>query len=84
MLTITKIDLSFLSRRLYTNKFFQLLCPNQKLLYVFLDAEVLVLTAWGRYIWMKKKTHNHRLLWKGRICTLMSHETSRNVEILQT
>ena len=45
----------------------QLLCQNPRMLHVFLDVQVLVLIAWGFYICMKRKTHHHHLLCKGRL-----------------
>ena len=44
--------------------YFQLLCPNPKMLHVPLDVQVLVLIAWGRYICVKMKTHHHHLFCK--------------------
>ena len=57
-----------LCQKAYIQMFYsQLLCPNARILHVALDIQFLVLIAWGRYICMKKKTHCHHLLCKGRL-----------------
>ena len=52
------------------------------MLHVPLDFQVLVPIAWDRYICMKKKSHHHPLLRKGRLRTLMPYGNYRHMEIL--
>ena len=61
--------------------YLQLLCLNPKLLHVLINAQVLALIAWSRYICIKKKTHHHHLLCKCHLWTLMSHGTYKHVEM---
>ena len=47
-----------------------------------LDVQILVLVAWGRYIFMNKKTYQQYLLCKCGLWTFMSQRTYRHVKTL--